>query len=227
MSDAGRLHEIDRWDGGVGWLAHPDEALQRASHALAVDGEVWVVDPVDAPGIDDLFAEFGDVTGVVVLLDRHMRDAAEIASRHEVPVYLPTWVRRTPDAGVAVRRFSDTLAGTGFRVLKLFDNPAWQEAALYDDSGRTLVVPESVGTASYFRTARERLGVHPMIRLLPPGELQGLTPERVLVGHGDPLLEDAGAALDHALANSLRGIPAYLLQDLVFMLKAGYVAMRD
>ncbi|WP_327052240.1 hypothetical protein [Halomicrococcus gelatinilyticus] len=202
------FREIDRWDGGVGWMAHPDETMQRASHALAVDGDVWVVDPVDAPGIDDLFAEFGDVTGVVVLLDRHMRDAAEIADRHGVPVYLPTWVRRTPDAGVAVRRFTDTLAGTGFRVLKLFDNPAWQEAALYDDSERTLVVPESVGTASYFRTARERLGVHPMIRLLPPGELRGLTPERVLVGHGAGVFDDATGALTEALRESRRRSPA-------------------
>lgn len=199
--------EIDRWDGGVGWISYPDETMQRASHALVTDGDVWVVDPVDAAGIDDLLTELGEVTGVVVLLDRHMRDAAEFARRYEVPIYLPTWVRRSPDAGVAVRRFSDTLADTGFRALKLFDNPAWQEAALYDDSGRTLVVPESVGTASYFRTERERLGVHPMIRLLPPGELRGLTPERILVGHGAGVFDDATGALTEALRESRRRSP--------------------
>ncbi|WP_423744802.1 hypothetical protein V5735_01800 (plasmid) [Haladaptatus sp. SPP-AMP-3] len=201
--------EIDRWDGGVGWLAHPEETMERASHALSIDGDVWVIDPVDAPGIDDLFAEFGTVAGVVVLLDRHTRDAKEIAQRHDVPVYLPTWVRRSV-SGVPVRRFETTLAATGLRVLRLVDNPAWQEAALYDETNGTLVVPESVGTADYFRTGRERLGVHPMIRLLPPSELRGLTPERVLVGHGLGIFDDATVVLADALDGSRRRFPSLL-----------------
>jgi hypothetical protein len=198
------FEEIDRWEGGVGWLAHPEEKMQRASHALAVGDDVWVVDPVDAPDVDDLFAEFGDVAGVVVLLGRHMRDAEAVARRHDVPVYLPTWVRRSPGPDVAIRRFENTLADTGFRVLKVVDNPAWQEAALYDESAGTLVVSESVGTASYFRTERERLGVHPMLRLFPPDALRGLTPERILVGHGEGVFEDATGALAEALRESRR-----------------------
>jgi len=31
------LAEIDRFDGGVGWIAYPDETMQRASHALQTD----------------------------------------------------------------------------------------------------------------------------------------------------------------------------------------------
>src|SRR5699024_3715660 len=81
MKDTGRtdLVTIDRFDGGVGWLAHPDERMQRASHALSTDDGVWLVDPVDADGLDDLLAEEGDVAGVVILLDRHKRDAARLA----------------------------------------------------------------------------------------------------------------------------------------------------
>ena len=30
------LHEIDRYDGGVGWIAYPNETMERASHAVAV-----------------------------------------------------------------------------------------------------------------------------------------------------------------------------------------------
>ncbi|WP_231182883.1 hypothetical protein [Haladaptatus sp. DYF46] len=202
---------IDRWDGGVGWLAHPEETMGRASHALAIDGDVWVIDPVDAPGLDDLFAEFGSVAGVVVLLDRHMRDAKEIAQRHDVPLYLPTWVRRSV-SGVPVRRFETTLADTGLRVLRLVDNPAWQEAALYDETNGTLVVPESVGTADYFRTGRERLGVHPMVRLLPPNDLRGLAPERILVGHGPGIFDDAPVILADALDGSRRRYPALLMK---------------
>ncbi len=208
-SDAYR--EIDRWDGGVGWLAHPDETMERASHALSIDGDVWVIDPVDAPEIDELFAEFGTVTGVVVLLDRHMRDAEAVARRHDVPVYLPTWIRRNVN-GVPVRRFGMELADTGMRVLKLFDNPAWQEAALYDETSGTLVVSESVGTADYFRTSHERLGVHPMIRLLPPEQLRGLTPKRILVGHGPGIFDDAAVTLADALSGSRRRYPSLLLE---------------
>jgi len=59
------LHEIDRFDRGVGWIAYPGEAMERASHAIAVPNEesetddVWVFDPVDAPGVDDLLADPG------------------------------------------------------------------------------------------------------------------------------------------------------------------------
>ncbi len=201
--------EIDRWDDGVGWIAHPDEPMQRASHALAVDDDVWVIDPVDVPELDDLLAEFGEVAGVAVLLDRHMRDAKAVAQRHDVPLYLPTWVRESV-TGVPIRRFERTLADTGFRVLRLFDNPAWQEAALYDETTGTLVVPESVGTVDYFRTNRERLGVHPMVRLFPPDELRGLTPERILVGHGAGVFDDAAVVLADALDGSRRRYPSLL-----------------
>ncbi|WP_049970473.1 hypothetical protein [Haladaptatus cibarius] len=203
------FREIDRWDGGVGWIAHPDEEMQRASHAISVDGDVWVIDPVDAPELDDLLAEYGEVAGVVVLLDRHMRDAEEIARRHDVPLYLPTWIRRSV-TGIPVRRFETSLADTGFRVLKLFANPAWQEAALYDETTGTLVVPETVGTVDYFRTDRERLGVHPMIRLFPPDELRGLTPERILVGHGEGVFDSTAVTLADALDGSRRRYPSLL-----------------
>ncbi len=88
---------VDRWDRGVSWIAYPDEPMQRASHVLSTDAGVFVVDPVDAEGIDDLFAEFGDVVGVVLLLDRHKRDCAAVATRHGVPVYVPDWMSGVED----------------------------------------------------------------------------------------------------------------------------------
>jgi len=84
--------EIDRWDGGVGWMPHPEEFMQRASHALATDEGVWIVDPVDAEGVDELVAEYGEVVGVVVLSDYHKRDSDVFARRHGVSVHLPAEV---------------------------------------------------------------------------------------------------------------------------------------
>ena len=70
--DRGRatdFREIDRWRGGVGWMAHPTELGERASHAILGDEGLWVIDPLDAPGIDDLFDEFGDGVGMRVRVD--------------------------------------------------------------------------------------------------------------------------------------------------------------
>ncbi|AGB30901.1 hypothetical protein C488_02955 [Natrinema pellirubrum DSM 15624] len=206
---ATEFREIDRFDGGVGWIAHPDERMQRASHALEIDGEVWVIDPVDAEGLDDLLAEFGDVAGVVVGLDRHKRDAATIANRHDVPVYLPEWFNGvTGDIDAAVARFDDELSDTGLRAITVVDNRFWQEVALYNPTDGTLMVPESVGSVDYFLTGDETLGVHPALRLKPPrSALRGVAPERVLVGHGAGVMENAAAVLEAALSRSRKRAP--------------------
>jgi hypothetical protein len=195
--------EIDRWDGGVGWIAYPGEKMQRASHALATEAGVWLIDPVDTPDLDDRLAEYGEVEGVVVLVGRHTRDASTIANRHDVPVYLPeplASTREELDAPAEV--FGGALPGTGYRTVTLLDTPVWTEIALYDDESGTLVVPESVGTVDYFLAPGERLGVHPARRLFPPSALEGFVPERILVGHGEGVTEDAGSALRAALSGS-------------------------
>jgi hypothetical protein len=212
------FEEIDRWEGGVGWIAHPDETMLRASHALATDEGVWLVDPVDAEGVDDLVAEFGDVAGVVVLLNRHYRDADEFARRHDVAVHVPAWFDRVSELDAPLRRFDGTLPGTDYRVLKVADAFGWEEAALIDGEG-TLVVPESVGNAPYFTTPDELLGVHPMMRLTPPSTLRGLQPERVLVGHGRGEMDDAARALRQALDGSRRGTPKLFAQNLRVLLR--------
>lgn len=204
--------EIDRWDRGVGWIAYPGEDMQRASHALVGDdGGVWVVDPVDAPGVDDLLAQFGDVVGVVVGLNRHKRDAAALATRHEVPVYLPNWmsgVERELDA--PVQRYDRELGDSGIEAIKLRDSsiPEWQEVGLVHRADGTLLVPETLGTASFFCAPGESLGVHPVLRPVPPRRaLGGYDPERVLVGHGDGVMKNAGAVLRETLDDARRNMP--------------------
>ncbi|WP_248896672.1 hypothetical protein [Haloplanus halobius] len=216
------LREIDRWGGGVGWIAHPDERMQRASHALVGDDGVWVVDPVDAPGVDDLLADLGAVAGVAVCLDRHERDAATVATRHDVPAFVPDWMDGVAaNLDAPVERFGDELGDSGYRVRRVRNTsiPPWQEAALYRPD-ETLLVPEAVGTASFFRAGDERLGVHPMLRPIPPRDALGdCSPDRILVGHGEGIADDATAALDDALAGARRRLPAAyakMLRELVF-----------
>lgn len=209
------VREIDRFEDGVGWIAHPEETMQRASHALAIDGGVWVIDPVDADGLDDLLAEFGTVDGVVVALDRHKRDAAAVANRHDVPVYVPSFFEGVAtEIDASIVRFGAELADTGLEVHVLQNSRFWQEIALYDPDGRTLVVPESVGTAEYFLAPGERLGVHPMLRGFPPRDLGGFAPDRVLVGHGEGVFTAAPSALRDAVEGSRRRLPSLYAKNL-------------
>lgn len=186
--------------------------MERASHALADGNDVWVVDPVDAPGIDDLLAQLGEVAGVVVTLGRHERDAVAVANRHGVAVHLPAWIDREVDA--PVRRFNDRLGETRYRAIEVIDVPGWHEAALYDEDGGTLVVPEVLGTAPYFLAPGERLGVHPMVRLFPPRSLGELAPRRILVGHGRGVFDDAAGALRETVANARRRYPGLLAKTI-------------
>jgi hypothetical protein len=196
----GTVTEIDRFDGGVGWLAHPEETMERASHALATDAGVFLVDPVDAEGLDDLVAELGEVAGVVVLLDYHTRHAERIATRHDVPVYLPAEMTGV-DLDVPTRRFSGALPATRFDLLPVTVNLLWKEWALFD--GETLVVAEAVGTTDYFLGPGEStLGVSYLRRLVPPTALDGLAPDRLLVGHGAGVHEDVAATLAETLAEA-------------------------
>lgn len=202
------LREIDHFDGGVGWIAYPDETMQRASHALVTDEGLWLVDPVDAPGLDDLLAEYGSVAGVAVCLDRHKRDAAAIARRHEVAVHIPRWMTGVGSKlDAPVERVNGHLGDSSYELFEIRNTsiPPWQEAGLYSPDTDTLVVPESVGTASYFLANGERLGVHPMLRLTPPRTaLRSYQPERILVGHGEGILSEAPNALADALSTSQR-----------------------
>lgn len=197
------------WPGGLTWLAHPDEPMQRTSHALVASGQVWVVDPLEAPGISDELEALGEVAGVVVLLDRHTRDAAAFAARYDVPVYVPEAVADgLDDLGVPVERFRGELVDTGYRARAVVENRFWREAALVSDDGATAVVPEALGTGRFYTVPGERVGVSPPLRLFPPRrQLGGLDPERLLVGHGEPVLEDAGTAVRDALAGARQRAP--------------------
>lgn len=207
--------ETNRWERGASWIAYPDETMQRASHVLETDAGSIVVDPVDAAGIDDLFAAFGDVAGVVVLLNRHKRDSAAIARRHDVPVYVPDALAGVEDdIDAPTERIHREVPGTDYGVHELTSNAVWQEAALYGGEDDTLVVPEAVGTADYFLAGTERLGVHPMLRLTPPTKLNRLTPERLLVGHGHGIVDDASGALADALRGSRGRTPGLYVKNL-------------
>ncbi len=150
-----------RHDWGVGWIAAEPAHMRRASHALAHEGGVWLVDPVDGEGLDEAIAGLGEVRGVLQLLDRHPRDCAALAARFGAPLL------RTPFARVA---------GAPFEAVAVMRRRGWDETALWWPEHAVLAVAESLGTAPYYRAPGEPLGVHPLLRLTPPRTAGGLRP---------------------------------------------------
>jgi hypothetical protein len=180
---------------GFGWIE--TGGIRRCAHALAREGQVWLVDPFEWEGLEERVHESGEVAGVIQLLDRHARDCAVIAARHGVPHHAPPY-----GAG----------HGLPFEIVPLLRRRWWQEAALWWPEERVLACAEALGSARYFHAADETFGVHPALRLTPPRRLAGRAPLHILFGHGEGVHgETAAPALAQALRTSRRRLPATLL----------------
>jgi hypothetical protein len=184
---------LETHEAGVTWTVR--EAMARTSHALAHDGQVWLIDPVDDPEALAAVAQLGRPAGVIQLLDRHARDAAALAER----------------LGVPHLRLPERLPGTPFEVVRVLDLPGWREVALWWPDRQVLVVGETIGTSPFYAVDGGPAGIHAALRLLPPGALRHYLPEHLLVGHGRPRHgAEAAAAIGHAYRHARRDIPRLL-----------------
>jgi hypothetical protein len=186
VSIALHAHEL-----GLSWVV--DEPLERASHALAHDGRVWFVDPVDDPAALEAALALGEPAGVLQLLDRHGRDCRAIAERLGVPrLKVPQAV---PDSPFEV-------VPSGVHL------PRWSEVALWWPQPRALIVAEVLGTSPHYTLDSGPVGIHALLRLAPPGRLRHRTPEHLLTGHGAPLHgPEVAAEIEAAYARSRHDIP--------------------
>jgi hypothetical protein len=184
------LARVDEHPFGISWQIK--EAWARASHALRVDGRVWIIDPVEHPAAMERIEALGPVAGVIQLIDRHNRDCAAIAGRLEVPhLRVPTEVPGTP-----------------LEVVTVLGSRRWREVALWWPEPEVLVVPEMLGTVEAFTAGHGTVGMHPVLRPVPPKALRGMRPEHLLVGHGPPLSgPDARDGVEWAYAHARSDIP--------------------
>jgi hypothetical protein len=176
---------------GFSWIAADPPWMERASHGLVDEGAVWLVDPLDVPGLDDRVFAAGRPRAVLQLLSRHRRDCGAIAERLGVPLCV----------------VPATLPGAPFVPIRV-GAPFWRETALWWPRRRVLVVPEALGTAPYYRAPGEPVGVHPYLRILvPPRVLLGFGPDHLLVGHGRNLHAGVPAAIERAVERARRDLP--------------------
>ena len=200
--------KVDDFEHGFSWC--PDETLRRTGHALDTGDGVWLVDPVDVPEAIERAAALGPPAGVLQLLDRHDRDCAAIAARLGVPHL------RVPAA----------VPGSPLVIVPVLNLPLWHEVALWWPERRVLAVAETIGTTRFFAWGGDAAGVHPLLRLTPPGALRGFEPEHLLVGHGRGVHGPAAAAaLAGAYARARKDIPR-LARKLPGMARAAVAKRR-
>ena len=193
-----QVHFCDEFEHGFGWIASKPAWMQRCSHALRVDGRVWLVDAVDGERVEERIRALGEPAGVVHLLSRHSRDSDEFARRLGVPVY------RSPFT---------SLPEAPFTVLPIVRMPGWREVALWWPHARVLVCGDALATLRPYRAPGEMLAVHPLLRLTPPRRLGWTMPRHILVGHGEGVHGDAAdGVLQDTLAGSRRRTPSLVVK---------------
>ena len=195
---------VDETEFGFGWMESTAQA--RASHALVVEGRVWLIDPIAPEDVAMRVEALGEPAGVIQLLDRHDRACAELARRFGVPHHV------VPDA----------VPGTPFQFLFVLRSRFWAEVALWWPERSVLVCADALGTNAFFRAGEEPVGVHPFLRPIPPRALVGLGVDHLLVGHGEGLHGgDTAARIDDAVRNARRRIPRWL-RGLPGIVRRGY-----
>lgn len=192
---------VDEWEKGFGWIGKPEEKMKRTSHAFVDDG-LYLVDPLDAQNLDQKIDEFGEVKGIVLLFERHERDSEKLAERYDCPVYVPEWFERELDA--EVKKISEKLPGTDWEIHTVVESRMANEAALYNEDTKTLIVADALGTTKHLRGRGEKLGMNPLYRLNPPKKLLEFEPERIFCGHGEGITGNVTDTMEETVRKGRR-----------------------
>jgi hypothetical protein len=187
-----RVH-VEEHPLGLTWVV--EEPMERAFHALVHERRVWLVDPLDDPGLAEA-TELGEPAAVLQLLDRHNRDCGVVAERLGVPHL------RVPDA----------VPSSPFEAIAAVRRPGWKETALWWPERGALVVAEALAANPMHTGGTVPVGMHLLLRPWPPRSLRGYRPEHLLLGHGHGVRgAEAGAAVQTAYSRSRSDLPRVLL----------------
>jgi hypothetical protein len=188
------IKTYDEYEFGLSWVL--EETMQRASHAVVDEaGKLWLIDPVAVDEALERALALGEPAGVLQLLDRHNRDCAQLAEQLGVPHI------EVPDEAPP------------FEAIPVVRIPGWKETALWWPARKALIVAEVVGSNDYYTGGAGLVGMHPLLRPLPPGGVRGYEPEHLLMGHGAGVHgPDTPAELERAHARARHDLPRVLLK---------------
>ncbi len=209
------IHVDWKTEHGCSWTPADDQGMELHAHALRDGDDVWLIDPFDGEGLDDALTELGGtVRHVVVLLDRHLRDAPALADRYGATLHVVSGPIRQelPDD---CERFDEELPGSPFTIVPVRSTgKLWQERALWWPEHDLLVVAESLGSSAAFRAgSANAIATHPVLRLLPPrAAFAKAAPKTILFGHGPAITTAASDQLQTALDESVTRTPQFLLE---------------
>lgn len=191
------------------WKPAPEEELPREVGCVYYEAEdaVVLIDPLVPPEAREHFLESLDrdverarrPVAILLTCPWHARSARELAERYGAGIWMHGDDPRKPLEGARQFEFGDTLPGG----VKSFDAHFHGEALLWIPSHRTLVAGDVLAVAGgglrlapdEWLAEEERGGqIRTSLRFL-----LDLTVERVLVGHGEPVLANAREALQRAL----------------------------
>lgn len=218
---------VDCWPDGVGWMPHPNEGGQRVSHAVRTNGKVWLIDPLNAPGVHERIAELGTVAGVLVCSSWHLRDSEEFAKKYGVPLHVPAGLPRVERlVSMSPDRVCGSIAEGRIQILYRQLVPGMGEGFLYFPHERTLYVPETLGTTPIHTVPGEPIGVHPFLRLIPPRQLLQLEPNQIRCGHGAGIETDATMALHDAIRHGRQRLPEVIIHSFPKAIRGMIAALR-
>jgi hypothetical protein len=195
-----------RWTARHGeW--HPGEwGAQVASFAVDAGDAVLLVDPLLPEGDTDVVERLDALspTAILVTLPYHARSSEPLAERYGIPIHgHPAVGKRLGDRSRL--RPLDDLPG-GARAYPI-GKPRRFETPIHLPSHRALVFGDAIvttpeGDLRLWHTdrvddARARWYRERFVPTVQP--LRELDLERILVTHGEPVLEDGSAALEDAL----------------------------
>lgn len=113
--------------------------------------------------------------------------------------------------------------------MRTIDPPtAWRELIAVLAADNTLRAPDMLSTPERVTVGDERLACSLVHRLAPPrGPFADRQPERVLVGHGEGVTEDAAAALVSSLDTARPRLPRALVSQAPTQIRPIVSAIRD
>jgi glyoxylase-like metal-dependent hydrolase (beta-lactamase superfamily II) len=206
--------DLWRWVGPHPEWKAGDFGAVVGSYAVVSSRSLLLIDPLVPTGAgSDVLAAIDELASgrdvhVLITIGYHVRSAALLSTRFDAPVWGPKTLRARLDPSIPLRILEPGDHGPAGVVAQAVGKPRRSERPLWIPSHRALVFGDAVVTTPVgelrlwsARPVDDHVREHFARRVGPSLEpLIDLDPARILVTHGDPVLDHGADALRRAAA---------------------------